>query len=155
MHNLVEGKPAPEISGADLDGKPRKLSDYRGKVVALVFWGTWCGPCMREVPRERELVERLKGKPFAMLGVNCDGDKQAALKVMKDERITWPNWNDGEPGEGPIVKRYHIRGYPTVFVIDAQGIIRNRQAIGTFLDKAVDDLLKEMEAKETGKSGPR
>jgi thiol-disulfide isomerase/thioredoxin len=104
MHNLVEGMPAPEISGVDLGGKPRKLSDYRGKVVALVFWGTWCGPCMREVPRERELVERLKGKSFAMLGVNCDADKQAALKVMNDERITWPNWNDGAPGEGPITR---------------------------------------------------
>jgi RNA polymerase sigma factor (sigma-70 family) len=155
MHNLVEGKPAPEIAGVDLDGKPRKLSDYRGKVVALVFWGTWCGPCMREVPRERELVERLKGKPFAMLGVNCDGDKQAALKVMKDERITWPNWNDGEPGEGPIVKRYHVRSYPTVFVIDARGNIRQKQAIGSFLDQTVDELLKEMEAGKTEKSGPR
>jgi thiol-disulfide isomerase/thioredoxin len=147
MLNLAVGKPAPEIDGVDLDGKPRKLSDYRGKVVALVFWGTWCGPCMREVPHERELVERLKGRPFAMLGVNCDGDKQAALEVMKAEGITWPNWNDGDPGIGPIVNKYHVRGYPTVFVIDTQGIIRITNAIGSALDQSVDELLKEMEAK--------
>jgi hypothetical protein len=100
---------------------------------------------MREVPRE--LVERLKGKPFAMLGVNCDGDKQAALKAMEAEGITWPNWNDGEPGTGPIVKRYHVGGYPTVFVIDTRGIIRSKNSIGTALEKSVDNLLEELEAR--------
>ena len=104
---------------------------------------------MREVPHERELVERLKGKPFAMLGVNCDDDKQAALKAMKDERITWPNWHDGAPGEGPIAKRYHVRGYPTVFVIDGRGTIRHKQIVGEFLDKAVDELLIRIPSAET------
>jgi RNA polymerase sigma factor (sigma-70 family) len=146
MQNLVAGKPAPEISGVSFDGKPLKLSDYRGKVVVLVFWGTWCGPCMREVPRERELAERLKDKPFALLGVNCDQDKQAAATAIKSERMTWPNWHDGAAGEGPIAKRYHIRSYPTLFVIDGQGIIRHKQAIGTGLDMAVDALLKETQA---------
>ena len=150
MQNLVEGKPAPEIDGVDFDGKPLKLSDYRGKVVVLVFWGTWCGPCMREVPHERELVERLKGKPFAVLGVNCDEDKQAAFKAIQTERITWPNWHDGAPGEGPITKRYHIRGYPTLFVVDGQGIIRYKQLAGVGLDKAVDDLLKDMKPAASG-----
>jgi thiol-disulfide isomerase/thioredoxin len=147
MRNLTVGKPAPEIDGVGLDGKPRKLSDYRGKVVALAFWGTWCGPCMREIPGERELVERLKGKPFVMLGVNCDGDKPAALKAIQDERITWPNWHDGEPGTGPIVRRYHVASYPTVLVIDAKGIIRSKNSVGRFLGQSVDDLLKELEAR--------
>jgi thiol-disulfide isomerase/thioredoxin len=147
MFNLVVGKPAPEIVGVDFDGKPLKLSDYRGKVVALVFWATWCGPCMREVPRERELVERLKGKPFVMLGVNCDGDKAAALKAVRDEHITWPNWHDGEPGTGPIVKKYHVGSYPTIFVIDAKGIIRSKNALGTALDKSVDQRLQELDSK--------
>ena len=74
LHNLAVGKPAPEIKGVDIHGKPLALSDYRGKVVALVFWGTWCGPCMREIPREKALVDRMKGRPFAMLGVNTDTD---------------------------------------------------------------------------------
>jgi RNA polymerase sigma factor (sigma-70 family) len=151
IHNLVIGKPAPEINGVDFDGKPLKLSDYRGKVVALVFWGSWCGPCMREVPHERELAERFKGRPFALLGVNCDGDKQAAVKAIADERITWPNWHDGEPGEGPIVKRYHIRGYPTIMVLDGNGIIRNPRTLGPWLDKEVEDLVKELEAAKLAK----
>ena len=133
MHNLIAGKPAPEIDGVDFDGQPLKLSAYRGKIVVLVFWGTWCGPCMREVPHERALSERLKDKPFAVLGVNCDGDKQAALGAIKSEQISWPNWHDGVPGEGPIAKRYHIRQYPSVFVIDGKGIIRHKQIIGESL----------------------
>jgi thiol-disulfide isomerase/thioredoxin len=147
MENLIVGKPAPAIDGTGMDGRPLKLADYRGKVVVLVFWGTWCGPCMREVPHEREMAERYKDKPFALLGVDADGDKDAALKVMKDEKITWPNWNDGDPGEGPIVKAYHVRGFPTTFVLDARGIIRHIGPTGSRLDKAVEDLLEEQAAK--------
>jgi thiol-disulfide isomerase/thioredoxin len=95
----------------DFDGKPLKLSDYKGKVVMLVFWGSWCGPCMAKVPRERELVERLKGEPFALLGVDCENNKDTARGVMARERMTWPNWFDGAPGSGPIAHHYHIRRY--------------------------------------------
>ena len=152
MANLVVGRPAPDIDAPGMDGRPLRLADYRGKVVVLVFWGTWCGPCMREVPHERELAERLKDRPFALLGVDCDDDKNAAMKVMKDERITWPNWNDGAPGEGPIVKSYHVQHFPTTYVLDSQGIIRHIGPIGSGLDQAVDALLKEQEEK--GKPAP-
>jgi thiol-disulfide isomerase/thioredoxin len=147
MHNLAPGKPAPEIENLDLNGKPLKLSDYRGKVVVLVFWGSWCGPCMREVGHERELVERLKDKPFALLGVNCGEDKESALKAATAEKMTWPNWYDGGPADGLIVKRYHISSYPTIFVLDAQGNIQQKGILGSALDKAVDGLLAELETK--------
>lgn len=140
MDNLAVGKPAPEIDGLDVLGKPLKLSDFRGKVVVLVFWGSWCGPCMIEVPHERKLAERLKDKPFALLGVNCNEPKDAAIQAMQAERITWPNWLDGDAG--PIVGRYHVRSYPSVFVLDAAGVVRSRGARGPDLDKIVDDLLK-------------
>ena len=126
MVNLAVGKPAPDIEGVDVDGKPLRLSDYRGKVVMLVFWGSWCGPCMAQVPHERDLVERLKGQPFALLGVDCEDNKDTARGVMARERMTWPNWFDGAAGTGPIARRYHIRGYPRVFVLDARGVIRIR-----------------------------
>ena len=94
-HNLAVGKSAPEIKGADVHGKALALSDYRGKVVALVFWGTWCGPCMREVPREKALVERMKARPFAMLGDHSDADAGVARKVMEAEGITGPTGTTG------------------------------------------------------------
>jgi thiol-disulfide isomerase/thioredoxin len=149
MLNLAVGKLAPEIEGVDIHGKPLKLSDYKGKVVVLVFWGTWCGPCMAQVPHERELVERLKDQPFALLGVDCEPDKDTARGVMARERMTWPNWFDGAAGTGPIANRYHVRGYPSVYVIDAIGIIRGRTSVG--LDQTVDKLLEEMKQPASGR----
>jgi thiol-disulfide isomerase/thioredoxin len=122
------------------------LSDYRGKVVALVFWGTWCGPCMREIPREKALAERMKDRPFAMLGVNTDSDAGIGRKVMEAQGVTWPNWHDGEPGAGPIAKLYRVRGYPTVYVIDALGKIRSKRSRGDELDQLVEKLVAEHEA---------
>ena len=147
LHNLAVGKAAPEIKGTDIHGKPLALSDYRGKVVAIVFWGTWCGPCMREIPREKALVERMKGRPFAMLGVNADADAAVARKVMEEKGVTWPNWHDGSPGEGPIAMLYHVQGYPTIYVIDAAGKIRSKKAQGDSLDQLVEKLVAEHEAK--------
>lgn len=147
LDNLVEGKPAPPIEGVGMDGKPLKLADYRGKVVVLVFWGTWCGPCMAEVPNERALAEKYKDRPFAILGIDCESDQDAARKVMAREKITWPNWNDGDPGDGPIVKAYHVKSYPSTFVLDGRGVIRHIHVTGSSLDKAVEALLREPAAK--------
>lgn len=146
--NLEEGKPAPEIDAEGVDGKRFKLSDYRGKVVVLIFWGTWCAPCMAAVPHEREMAEKYKDKPVALLGVDCDPDRTKALEVMKKEGITWPNWYDGDPGEGPIAQAYHIRSYPTAMVIDAEGKIRMRKGAGKSLERLVDKLLAEMQSEK-------
>jgi RNA polymerase sigma factor (sigma-70 family) len=145
-HNLAVGKLAPDFKGVDFQGTAMKLSDYRGKVVALVFWSTGCGPCVRQIPNEKALVERLKGRPFAMLGVNTDADPEDARKLMEAHGVTWPNWRDGGPGDGPIAKLYHLRGLPTVYVIDAQGKIRSKRAIGGSLDQLVEELVAEREA---------
>ena len=68
LRHLQVGKQAPDIEGEDLDEARLKLGHYRGKVVLLVFWASWCGPCMRAVPHEKELVKRFKGRPFVLLG---------------------------------------------------------------------------------------
>ena len=143
----MPGKPAPEIDGVDFNGNPLKLSDYRGKVVVLSFWGSWCGPCMGEIPLERELAERLKGKPFALLGVNCDEDKTAAKKAIEIRANRWPNWNDGAPDSGPIVKRYHIQRVSNYLRHRCSRQHPAQKIPGNHLDKAVDELLGELEAK--------
>ena len=148
MFNLVVGKPAPEIAGVDVDGKPLKLSDYKGKVVVLVFWGSWCGPCMQQVPQERELAERYKGRPFTVLGVDCRDTHEIARKTIQKEKITWPNWHDGDEAGGPIATLYRVRSYPSMFVLDAKGIIRSR---GQVVDALIETLVKEAEAG--GRSG--
>ncbi|AMV37424.1 TlpA family protein disulfide reductase [Planctomyces sp. SH-PL62] len=145
LPNLKVGKIAPEIVGEDLDGRPLKLSDHRGKVVVVCFWGTWCGPCMAMVPHERELVARLKAEPFALLGVNSDeaDDREKARQATRDKEMTWPSWWDGG-FRGGIQTAYDVRHWPTVYILDSAGVIRGVDVRGEALDKAVDELLAEM-----------
>ena len=144
--DLRPGKPAPEITGQDLDGKPLKLSDYRGKVVVLVFWGAWCGPCMRSIPMEQALVERLKDRPFALLGINSDADREQARAVVAREGVNWRSWFDGGRVDGPIAEEWHVRGWPTIIVLDRAGVIRYTglpHHVPSPLNDAVDSLLAE------------
>ncbi len=64
---------------------------------------------------------------------------------MEAQGVTWPNWHDGQPGEGPIAKLYHVRGYPTIYVIDALGKIRSKRSLGKELDQLVEKLVVEQE----------
>src|SRR5262245_14686607 len=95
-------------------------------------------------PHERSLVKRLKGRPFALLGVNSDKDLKALRDALVNERITWRSWLDGGTG-GPIARAWEIRGWPTIYVLDHKGVIRHINVREKQLDEAVDALLGEME----------
>ena len=136
----LEGKPAPETVGVDVDGKPLRLSDYRGKVVALVFWGPWCPPCMAKVPGERALVKALADKPFVLVGVADDEKAETVRATMRKEDMTWPNFYDGQ--RGPIHQAWGVRKWPTTFVLDGKGTVRFVDPDN--LDAAVLALLEEM-----------
>jgi RNA polymerase sigma factor (sigma-70 family) len=142
LRSLAVGKPAPDIEGEDVDGKHFKLSDYHGKVIVLSFSGNWCGPCREMYPLERELVSRLKDRPFAMLSVNTDPERSTLRKSIREGEITWRCWWDGGQ-DGPITTRWNILSFPFVFVIDKQGIIRDIGPRGEDLTRAVDRLLGE------------
>jgi thiol-disulfide isomerase/thioredoxin len=149
LRNLRVGKAAPDIDGEDLDGVKFKLSDYRGKVTVVTFWGSWCGPCMAMVPHERSLVERLKDKPFVLIGVNSDADKGKLAGVLEKNKMTWRSfWNGPDGADGPISWAWNVMGWPTVYVIDAKGVIRAKNVREKEMDKAVDELLKEMGVPE-------
>jgi thiol-disulfide isomerase/thioredoxin len=148
MRELAVGKPAPEIEGYDLDGKPLRLSDQRGRVVVLTFWATWCGPCRQMIPQEIALVKRLKDQPFMLLGVNADSDRMKLAKFQADNPLPWRSWQDGEygkgEGEGKIARAWNVSSWPTVYVIDQHGVIRYRDVSSKELDEAVNTLLKEV-----------
>jgi hypothetical protein len=97
-------------------------------------------------PHERSLVERLKTKPFALIGVNTDTDKEKLKKRLTEEKITWRSFWDGPNGTaGPISRAWNIQGYPTVYVLDHKGVIRFKHLREDKLDEAVNRLLAEME----------
>ena len=95
-------------------------------------------------PHERSLVKRLEGKPFALLGVNSD-TKERVRQAIKKENITWRSWWDGGNTGGPIAKAWNVSGWPTIYVLDAKGVIRYKNVREKKMDEAVDTLLKELE----------
>jgi hypothetical protein len=97
-------------------------------------------------PHERSLVQRLAGKPFALLGINSDPDKQQLKQVMLKEEITWRSWFDGGGTSGPIATQWNIHGWPTIYVLDQEGVIRYKEVRGDAMDKAVDTLLEKLDA---------
>lgn len=139
IENLQVGKVAPDIIGRDVDGKEIKLSQFRGQVVAVVFWGTWCKPCMAMVPHERELVEKFKGRPFTILGINTDESPDILRKTLKEERMTWPTIFDGMPGS--ICGTWHIQAFPTSYILDPEGIIRHKNLPVEMMGSAIEPLL--------------
>ena len=168
--NLNIGQPAPEVTGDDLDGKPLKLSTSRGKVTLLVFWATWCRPCMDMVPHEVELVEQYAGRPFAIVGANgdflpggnftingADGrpiDGTSKLKAaVTMHKITWPSFRHGQWGAGEdtgIGYNWNVDTWPTIYLLDERGVIRGKwkgDPGAKELDAAVEKLVKAAEAK--------
>jgi thiol-disulfide isomerase/thioredoxin len=143
LRNLVIGKTAPDIEGTDLEGKNLRLSDYRGKVVLLIFCGHWCGPCRAMNPQKQALVQRYAGKPFALLEVNSDTDPEEWRLVMKKEGLTWRCWADGGQ-DGPIARKWNVTMWPTIYLLDAKGVIRYKELRDQPLEKALDSLVAEL-----------
>ena len=104
-------------------------------------------------PHERSLVAKLKGKPFALIGVNSDKDKTRLKQRMKQENITWRSFWNGPAGTGgPISRAWGVRGWPTIYVLDHQGIIRYKNVRGSSMDQAIDTLLAKVDGT-TGLAG--
>ena len=146
LRNLAVGAKAPEVDGTDLDGKPFRLSDQRGKVVVLDFGShRSCGVCRQMYPGLRTFVETFKGRPVALVGVSVDDDVDELRAVAAKGETTWPILADGEREEGPLAARWVIRSMPTFYVIDPKGVIRNKGFIQVGeIEGTVNLLLGEM-----------
>jgi hypothetical protein len=94
-------------------------------------------------PHERSLVERLADELFSLVGVNSD-PKDVYLEAIERENITWPSFWDGGDTYGPVATKWNVYGWPTIYIIDHEGIIREKDKRGEEMDKVVDRLLAEM-----------
>ncbi len=137
------GKTAPNVQSEDLAGKKVQLKDYKGKVVVLDIWATWCGPCRAMIPHERNMVKKLKDKPFALISVSADETKDTIKEFLDNESMPWTHWWNGP--SGGILKDWNVQFFPTIYVLDAKGVIRYKHVRGDELEKAVEKLLAEVE----------
>ena len=148
LPGLAIGNVCPDIQTKTISGGEMTLSAYRGKVVLLVFWASWCGPCMADIPHERELSEQFAGRPFTILGVNGDHSVEKAQAAVSKHEIPWESfWNGEEGGKGLLTERFGVQAWPTIYVIDDLGVIRYKHLRGRRLDEPLEELVDEAERR--------
>jgi peroxiredoxin len=142
MPTFRVGSVAPEVDGLDIDGKPMRLSDYRGKVVLLVFWGDSSPLCRSEYDVTLEAVHAAAGKPFVLLGVNGDTDRSEVQKLIRSKLPFAHCWLEGSTN-GPIAQAWQVKNWPMTYVLDTQGRIRAVGVLGPDIRRAIETILAE------------
>ncbi len=138
----IGGEPIPfDVKG--IDGRALSLEKYRGKVVLIDFWATWCAPCRVEMPNVVRLHKKFRDKGFEIIGVSLDRDRGAMENYLKSSGMEWPQYFDGGGWNNRIAAKYKVRSIPATYLIDRQGKIRYRTLRGKELEKAVEELVKE------------
>lgn len=133
MTRLETPLPAPDFSLTDMDGKAHALADYRGKVVLVNFWATWCPPCRKEMPSLERVYQHFKGKPFAVLAINQWETVDHVFSYMGDLNVD-PSFPILFDSESKVADQFGVRGLPTSFLVDAQGRIVYRAVGGREFD---------------------
>ena len=152
VRNLIPGNVAPDIVGKDTEGEEFSLEEYRGNIVALIFTGQWCGPCRAEYPYHRFVLENYGDRPIVLLGVNSDAELETARQAKIDENLPYRTWWDGhgQPDadvaatEGPIATAWNVSGWPAIYILDEEGVIRFVGKRGGEFIAALDELYTEM-----------
>ena len=138
------GKPALDFQVTDLKGEELSLEKYRGQVVLLDFWATWCGPCIAEIPNVKRTYEKYKDQKFEIIGISLDRSITPLEEYIQKKELGWVHYWDNA---GKVSNMYKVRGIPSTFLIDGEGTIRKTNLRGHALEHAVEDLVKENLAK--------
>ena len=141
------GNKAPDFEGLTPEGKSIKLSDHFGKYLLLDFWASWCGPCRRENPNLVKSYQKYHDKGFEIFAVSLDKDKEAWLKGIKDDNLSWTHVSDLAFWNSAAAKLYGVRAIPANVLIDPNGVIVGRNLRGEDLDKKLEELLATPLAK--------
>ena len=117
----LTGQAAPDFALKSSSGENLRLSEYRGDVVMVNFWATWCGPCRQEMPLLDELYLRYERVGFSLLGVNIDDDSRKAMKMVSELGVSFPVLFDARK---EVSKLYEVDAMPVTVLIDREGTIR-------------------------------
>lgn len=117
----LDGQQAPDFALKSLSGENLRLSEYRGEVVMINFWATWCGPCRQEMPLLDELYDRYERVGFRLLGVNIDDDPRRAMSMAEELGISFPVLFDDRK---EVSELYRVDAMPVTVIVDREGIVR-------------------------------
>ena len=138
------GAIAPELEFPDPNGKMRKLSDLRGKVVLVDFWASWCGPCRRENPNVTNIYSKYHDKGFEVFSVSLDSDAASWKRAIEADKLVWPNHvSDLKKWQSKAAAIYGVSSIPSTFLLDKEGRIVQRNLRGADLERAVKQLVEQ------------
>src|SRR6185369_2110444 len=120
---LAVGKQFPDFAEKDLDGKEMSVAKYKGKIVLVDFWATWCGPCVGELPNVLKAYEKYHSKGFEIVGISLDSDKGKLTSFTKAKNMTWQQFFDGGGWKNKIAQKYTVHSIPATYLIDKDGKI--------------------------------
>jgi thiol-disulfide isomerase/thioredoxin len=127
---LAIGTQFPDFNVKDLAGKPLSVANYKGKIVLVDFWATWCGPCRMEMPNVQEAYQKYHDKGFEIVGVSLDSDGQKLGDFLKENKMPWPQYFDGQQWENKLAVKYGIDSIPMNFLLDGNGKIIGKSLRG-------------------------
>jgi peroxiredoxin len=136
------GKAAPDFTLPDVNGKPISLSSLKGKFVLVDFWASWCRPCRMENPNVVAAYNKFKDKNFTVLGVSLDENKEAWLKAIQSDKLTWQHVSDLKQWSSMVIPLYKFDGIPYNVLIDPQGKIIAESLRGHELEAKLAEVLK-------------
>ena len=127
----------------DLDGKPLSVANYKGKVVLVDFWATWCGPCVGEMPNVISAYQKYHDKGFEIIGISLDQDKDSLTDFIKAKNMPWPQYFDGESFQSKLVTKYGVIAIPSNYLIGKDGKILAIGLHGQALEDAIGKAFKK------------
>lgn len=135
--SLVKGAPFPDFSEQDTTGKPLSIASYKGKVVLIDFWATWCGPCVAELPSVLKAYEKHHAKGFEIIGISLDSDQKKLETFVQQKHMTWPQYFDGQGWQNKLAQQYGVNSIPATYLLDRQGKIIASGLRGENLETAI------------------
>jgi peroxiredoxin len=140
---LRPGLVFPNFQAKDLAGAPLSVEQFRGKVVLIDFWATWCGPCVDELPNVQAAYAKYRDKGFEIVGISLDNSEAALKSFLAEHKMTWPQTFDGKGWQSELAQQYGISSIPATYLLDREGKIVAKNLRGAALETQLAKLLKE------------
>jgi peroxiredoxin len=134
---LAEGTTFPDFNETDVKGQPLSIASYKGKVVLIDFWATWCGPCVGELPNVLKTYEKHHPAGFEIIGISLDKDKSKLESFTKEKNMPWQQFFDGQVWNNKLSTKYGVNSIPATYLLDGEGKIIGKDLRGEELEAAV------------------